>query len=304
MGLLVHRGGKHLSIRSMTGFGRVSGETALGSLTVEMKSVNHRYLDISLRLPRDLSTLEEDIKGWIRDRISRGRIEVSIRLQSGAFKNGGVIFNHSEVQSYVSKLQSLAADAGVSFEIRLEHLLALPGVQIEPEVIIDEQDVTEQVKGIVKNAVASLLASRELEGTKLAHDLSRRLTIIEKLVDGIESRAGLSVEAYRQRLQDNVARILSSVTVELARLEQEVVLFAERSSITEELVRLRTHTHSFAQFLGVCEAIGRKMDFYVQEMNREVNTIGSKSADVGISHMVVEIKSELEKIREQVQNIE
>ena len=293
-----------MSIRSMTGFGRVSGETALGSLTVEMKSVNHRYLDISLRLPRDLAVLEEDIKAWIRDMISRGRIEVNVRLQTGSSKNGGVVFNHSEVKSYVSKLQSLAADTGLSFEIRLEHLLALPGVQIEPEVIVDEQDVAVQVKGIVKNAVASLLASRELEGSKLAQDLNMRLTIVEKLVDGIESRAGLSVEAYRQRLQDNVIRILSNVNVEPARIEQEVVLFAERSSITEELVRLRTHTHSFAQFLGTSDAIGRKMDFYVQEMNREVNTIGSKSADVGISQMVVEIKSELEKIREQVQNIE
>ncbi|MDP3487767.1 MAG: YicC/YloC family endoribonuclease [Bacillota bacterium] len=293
-----------MSIRSMTGFGRVSGETALGSLTVEMKSVNHRYLDISLRLPRDLAALEEDIKAWIRDIISRGRIEVNLRLQTGTSKNGGVVFSHSEVKSYVSKLQSLAADTGLSFEIRLEHLLTLPGVQIEPEVIVDEQDVTEQVKEIVKNAAVSLLVSREVEGTKLAEDLKMRFCIIEKLVDGIEGRAGLSVEAYRQRLSDNVVRILSSFNVEPARLEQEVVLFAERSSITEELVRLRTHTHSFAQFLGAHDAIGRKMDFYVQEMNREVNTIGSKSADVGISQMVVEIKSELEKIREQVQNIE
>ena len=304
MGHALHGGGRHLSIRSMTGFGRVSGETALGPLTVEMKSVNHRYLDISLRLPRDLSALEEDIKAWIRDVVSRGRVEVNLRLQSGTIKNGGVIFNHAEAKAYVGKLQSLAVDTGLSFEIRLEDLLALPGVQIEPEVMVDEQDVTAQIKEIIKNAAASLLASRELEGTKLAQDLALRLTIIEELVDGIESRAGLSVEAYRQRLQDNVARILSSVNVDSARLEQEIVLFAERSSITEELVRLRTHTHSFAQFLTARDAIGRKMDFYVQEMNREVNTIGSKSADVGISNMVVEIKSELEKIREQVQNIE
>ena len=293
-----------MSIRSMTGFGRVSGETAVGSLTVEMKSVNHRYLDISLRLPRDLSALEEDIKAWIRDTISRGRIEVNLRLQTSSSQDGGVNFNHSEAKSYVSKLKSLAADTGLPFEVSLEHLLALPGIQVEPQIIVDEQDVTEQVKGIVKAAVASLLASRELEGTKLAEDVKMRLTIIEKLVADIESRAGLSVEAYRQRLQDNVARILSSINVDPARLEQEVVLFAERSSITEELVRLRAHTHSFAQFLGSRDAIGRKMDFYVQEMNREVNTIGSKSADVGISQMVVEIKSELEKIREQVQNIE
>lgn len=304
MGHAWHGGGRHLGIRSMTGFGRVSGETALGSLTVEMKSVNHRYLDISLRLPRDLSTLEEDIKVWIRDMINRGRIEVNLRLQMGSSKSGGVMFSHNEVKSYISKLQSLAEDTGLSFEIRLEHLLTLPGVQVEPEVIVDEQDVAEQVKGLVKKAVSSLLTSRELEGTKLAQDLKTRLTLIEKLVDDIESKADLSVVAYRQRLQDSVARILSSVNVEPNRLEQEVVLFAERSNITEELVRLRTHTHSFAQFLRAHDAIGRKMDFYLQEMNREVNTIGSKSADVGISQMVVEIKSELEKLREQVQNIE
>lgn len=293
-----------MGIRSMTGFGRVSGETALGSLTVEIKSVNHRYLDISLRLPRDVASFEEDIKATIRERVSRGRIEASIRLQSAGDKAVGVEFNHAEVKAYVTKLEALSHEIGVSFEVRLEHLLSLPGVLVETPKAIDDDEVNEQIKGLMHSALAALLLSRETEGERLSQDLAERLGLISSLVESIFSRGDASVEAYRKRLQENVARILPGLAADSNRIETEVVLFAEKSSIAEEVVRLRTHIAGFQQFLSSKDAVGRKMDFYVQEMNREVNTIGSKSADVVISQLVVEIKSELEKIREQVQNIE
>jgi len=288
----------------MTGFGRASNETCAGHITIELKSVNHRYLDISLRMPRDLSMLEEEIKSCLRESISRGRLEVSCRLQAGSARTGGVSFNHAEVNSYIEKLKDLSATTGLSFDVRLEHLLSLPGVIVESQLELDESELLEQVKTLVRQAASALLNSREAEGAKLAQDIAVRLDLIFALVTQIEARSNQSIEAYRQRLQDSIARLASGITVDPARLEQEVVLFAERSSITEELVRLNSHLQGFKKFLALNDAVGRKMDFYVQEMNRETNTIGSKSADVGISQLVVEIKSELEKIREQVQNIE
>lgn len=297
-------GGEPLSIRSMTGFGRAGGETVMGSVHVEVKSVNHRYLDIALRLPRDLSFLEEDVKACIRETVSRGRVELNLRLQSNSSKGSSVSFDHSIVKAYVEKLRSLSSDSGLELEIRLQDLLSLPGVLGEPELTLDEQEISEQVKTLVRDAARALQSSRAVEGERLQEDLLLRLSTIEGFLDQIEERAALASDCFRQRLQENVMRLVSNASVDPERLEQEVVLLCERSSIVEELVRLRTHTKTFKKLLLTADAVGRKMDFYIQEMNREANTIGSKAQDVGISQLVVEIKSELEKVREQVQNIE
>lgn len=293
-----------MALRSMTGFGRVFGDSILGALTIEMKSVNHRYLDISTRLPRDLIFMEEDIKAIVREGIQRGRIDVSVKLQTTARSSKVAEFNFEQLRDYRAKLVSLAEELGMDSKISLEFLLGLPGAMAEPEIAPDSDELVEQVKELVRRAAKALQDARESEGVRLGNDIADRLNVISDCVTRIEERSQGNVDNYRQRLHENIKRLIPEIAVDPHRLEVEVALFADRSNIAEEIVRLNAHIHNFRHFLVSEQAVGRKMDFYLQEMNREANTIGSKSADVGISQLVVEIKSELEKIREQVQNLE
>lgn len=293
-----------MALRSMTGFSRVSGDSSLGALTIEMKSVNHRYLDISARLPKDLVFLEEDIKALLRESVSRGRVDISCKLQANARSPQAAEFNVLRLCEYKTILAELSAELGLDGGISLEYLLSLPGVMAEPEVLPDSDELLEQVKELVRRAVKSLQDAREAEGERLSSHIAQRLCIVADCVQRIEERSQGNVDNYRLRLLDNIKRLIPDIVVDPSRLEVEVAIFADRSNIAEEIVRLHAHIHNFRQFLVSEQAVGRKMDFYLQEMNREANTIGSKSLDVGISQLVVEIKSELEKIREQVQNLE
>ena len=293
-----------MSIRSMTGFGRSSGLTQFGQVTVEVKSVNHRYLDLSPRIARELAFLEEDIKAVLREFVTRGRVDVTVKLAAKTQMNRGASFNLEQMAEYRHKLLDIAERLSLRQELTLEQLLALPGVLIEPEPLADSGEIGEEIKRLVRQAAQALCDSRTLEGERLAADISMRVAEITTWVLLIHSRSLSSVEVYRQRLHENIKRLANDVLLDPSRLEVEVALFAERASITEEVVRLRAHLLNFHSFLASKQAIGRKMDFYLQEMNREVNTIGSKSADVAISQLVVDIKSELEKVREQVQNLE
>lgn len=293
-----------MGIRSMTGFGRSAGITLLGQVTVEVKSVNHRFLDFSIRIARDLAFAEEDVKAVLREFVTRGRVEVTVKLATKSPRNRGVSFDLEQLAEYNDKLCEIKDRFSLWHEVALEHLLALPGVVIEPEPLGDSGEIGEEVKLIVRQAAEKLIDSRLLEGERLRDDIALRLAEIAAWVERIGSLSLSSVDLYRQRLHENIKRLVNDVTLDPGRLEVEVALFAERASITEEVVRLRLHLRNFHSFLDAKQAIGRKMDFYLQEMNREVNTIGSKSPDVGISQLVVEIKSELEKVREQVQNLE
>jgi uncharacterized protein (TIGR00255 family) len=288
----------------MTGFGRATGDTLLGTVTVEVRSINHRYLDMSLRTPRDISFLDEEIKSMLRERISRGRLEVTVRLQSDSTKESGALLNVEQIRSYLEALNGLKQELGLSCEVKFEDLLSLPGVLIEKSPVVDDEHVAEQVKEVVSEALIALIDSREKEGQRLAQDIESRLHTIATLVAEVSDLSGLVVEAYRKRLRDNIEKLLPEVTLDQGRLETEIALFADRSNITEELVRLGAHLGNFQSFMSSKEAVGRKMDFYLQELNREVNTVGSKTPEVKVSQRVVDIKAELEKIREQVQNLE
>ena len=294
-----------MSLRSMTGFARVQGECELGVLTAELRSVNHRYLDLSLRMPRELSALEEEIKALVREKVTRGRVEISLRLQSQAKNARPALVDSELLRDYKDKLVNLAWELGLDplQHVTLPYLLSLPGVLVEQEESYDSQTSREGIKEIVKLGLNALVESREQEGQRLCDDLATRLDFIKTCVDRIEGLVQDSVGSYRLRLLDNIKRMTQDTGLDQGRLEMEVALWADRANITEEIVRLNTHFYNFRQFLSQ-QAVGRKMDFYLQEMNREVNTVGSKSADVGISQIVVDIKAELEKIREQVQNLE
>jgi len=293
-----------MGIRSMTGFGRSAGTTLLGQVTVEVKSVNHRYLDFSVRMARDLAFMEEDVKSLLREFVTRGRVEVTVKLAAKTSLNRGVSFNLEQIAEYQDRLLEVVDRFSLRHEVTLAQLLALPGVVIEPEPLADSGAIGEEVKHLVRQAAEKLLDSRTLEGERLRDDIALRVAEIATWVELIHSRSLSSVDVYRQRLHENIKRLAPDVSLDPSRLEMEVALFADRASITEEVVRMRSHLHNFHSFLDAKQAIGRKMDFYLQEMSREVNTMGSKSADVAISQLVVDIKSELEKVREQVQNLE
>ena len=288
----------------MTGFGRAVGQTLLGAVTVEVRSVNHRYLDVSLRTPRDLSFLEEEIKSLTKEHITRGRVDVTVRLQSDPTKEKGAELNSEQIKSYLAALKGLKEELGLSCEIKFENILTLPGVLVEPMVEVDEQLAAQQVKTVLTEALTALVESRQREGSKLAEDITARLQSISQSVEQISDLSDQVVENYRRRLKENIQRLLPDVSVDPGRLEVEIALFADRSNVTEELVRLQTHLQNFQGFLESSDAVGRKMDFYLQELNREINTVGSKAPEVSVSQRVVDVKSELEKIREQVQNLE
>lgn len=294
-----------MAVRSMTGFARVQGECALGLVAVEMRSVNHRYLDIFVRLPRDFALPEEEVKSIVREQVMRGRVEITLKLQAHVKSARAVTFNTELLCDYRDKLVHLAHELEVDprQNISLEYLLTLPGVVEEQDGGEVAVEAHERVKELLKLGVNALVAAREQEGARLCEDVAARLEFIKTCVSQIDKRALTNAEGYRQRFMDNIKRIAPDIVLDSGRLETEVALWADRASITEEVVRLNTHMHNFGQFLTQ-QAVGRKMDFYLQEMNREVNTLGSKSADVGISQLVIEIKSELEKVREQVQNLE
>ncbi|MBT9155725.1 MAG: hypothetical protein DDT37_00693 [Firmicutes bacterium] len=294
-----------MSLRSMTGFARVQGECELGLLTVEMRSVNHRYLDLSLRIPRELAQLEEEIKVLVREKVARGRVEISLKLQSQVLNARPVVFNEELLREYRDRLTYLAGELGLDpmQNVSLNYLLSLPGVVVEQERSDDSEASRERAKELIALGLSALLSAREQEGKRLCDDLVARLAFIKCGVDRIDDLSRDSVSNYRQRLLENIKRLTQDTVLDQNRLELEVALFADRANITEEVVRLNTHLHNFRQFLSQ-QAVGRKMDFYLQEMNREVNTLGSKSGDVAISQVAVDIKAELEKIREQVQNLE
>ncbi len=292
-------------LRSMTGFARVQGECELGLLTVEMRSINHRYLDLSLRLPRELAPLEEEIRALVREKVARGRVEISVRLQTQGKNARPVAFNGELLSEYKDKLTALARELGLDplQHISLHYLLTLPGVAVEQEESVDANASSELAKALIADGLNDLLLTREQEGKRLCEDIVARLAFIKSSVDRIDDLAKDSVGIYRERLLENIKRLTLDTALDLGRLELEVALWADRANITEEVVRLNTHLYNFRELLKQ-QAVGRKLDFYLQEMNREVNTLGSKSADVNISQVAVDIKAELEKIREQVQNLE
>ncbi|MBN1548640.1 MAG: YicC family protein [Syntrophaceae bacterium] len=292
-------------IKSMTGYGKAEALIDGRKYAVEIRSLNHRYLEISLRLPGSLSVLETEIKRRIGERFSRGRIEVAIRVDTnGNMEEGKLELNLPLIRNYYTLMQRLRDEFQLQGEVSLEHLTGFKDVFTPAEVEVDMTLISEHIEIVLDQAVDLLMDMRKKEGGLLMTDLEERIRLIEGCLSVISERAPRCVQEYQRRLSERVRELAGGVDIDAARLAQEVAIMADKSDVTEEIVRLNSHISQFHEMLNSENAIGRKIDFLIQEMNREINTIGSKTGDLEISRNVIEIKSELAKLREQVQNIE
>lgn len=291
-------------IKSMTGYGRGEAVTASKKFTFELKAVNHRYNEIVLRLPRSLTPLEDRIRRLIQTRVTRGRVDGFLGFEECGEKNATVKVDKALAAAYYNAMKELQETLGIDGEIQLKQLIALPGVLTVEEPADDVEEWWPVIKTAVEKALDELVHMRMVEGEQLARDLLNRAQQLTELNQSIRERSPLVVEDYRERLGARLNDYMRDGIITPDRLAAEATIFAERSSITEENVRLESHLQQMRSCLEAGESVGRKLDFLIQEMNREINTIASKASDLEISRAVVEAKSELEKIREQVQNIE
>jgi len=288
----------------MTGFGRAKLEKENRIYQVEIKSVNHKYNDISIRMPRSLSYLEDKIKKQISSSIARGKIDVFISFENYSQEGKQVIVNQELVKEYVKQLKRIAEENELELTIPTTEITKLPEVLTLKETEQDESIIEKEVLEVVQEAITHFIQMREQEGTKIKEDLLARIDKVEQEVEKISEYSTRLVEEYVVKLEQRIKEILKTDVVDQARLAMEVVIYADKCSVEEELTRLRSHIIQFRSLLEEPKAIGKKMDFLIQEMNRETNTIGSKSGSLEITNLVINIKTELEDIREQVQNIE
>lgn len=293
-------------IQSMTGYGRNESVLNGRKYIVEIKSLNHRYLEISIRLPNALSPLELDIKKKIGERCTRGRLEVSIKMEAegGSVNEGKYELNLPLIRNYYMLLTELRQELNLEDNISLNMMAAFRDAFVLKESGPDLSMIWEELKSGLDKAVDALVAMRKKEGENIYCDLVSRIELIMKSVNFIEFRAPQVVLEYQKRLADRVKELTAGLVIDDLRLSQEVAIMAEKSDITEEIVRLKSHTLQFGDLVKSIDPAGRNIDFLIQEMIREINTIGSKSSDAEISRKVIEIKGELARIREQVQNIE
>lgn len=291
-------------LKSMTGFGRGEGETVLGRVLIESRSINHRYSDINIRLPKRLTVFESRIKEIIRSQVARGRVDVSIKLD--ALEGGKVQLqvDSTLAEQYFQALLSLKDKFQLKGEITLELLAGAKDLISVKEEIGDIEPYWQEIVPILKHSLQEMDGMKRVEGDALARDIQKRVEQIIQRLKEIKEQFPLQFEAYRNRLRDRLQSLLDEIKVDPSRLEQEIAFLAERSDITEEIVRAESHLRQFGLLLKGEEPVGRKMDFLLQEIHREVNTVSAKANDAEISQKAVEIKSELEKIREQAQNIE
>ena len=288
----------------MTGFGRGDGETTLGKVFVETRSVNHRYFDINIKLPKRLTPFENRIKEMIRAQVSRGRIDIFLKLDNLGEENVHLGVNLHLAEQYYEALQSLKESLRLRDKITLELVAGARDVITAKEETGDLEPFWQEILPVLKRSFQDLDDMKRSEGGILSKDLQQRLERISQQLEEIKDLSPTRLEAYRNRLQERVRSLLGGIDVDPSRFQQEVALLAERTDITEEIVRAESHLAQFLTLLKAEEPVGRKMDFLLQEIHREVNTVSAKVNDAEISQRVVEIKAELEKIREQVQNIE
>lgn len=291
-------------IRSMTGFGRGECQEVGKEFLVEIKTVNHRYTDIFIKMPRQIGYLEEKVRDIVGKSVSRGKIDVYITYNNAGDDSKCVVFDEALAKTYIAAVEALRDRFGLKDDISVSLISRYPDVFKVEQVEEDEEKIWALLKSAVENALKSLIAMRENEGEGLKNDLLSRTFYIEKVLMEIEQRAPDVVKEYKQKLETRIKELLGQQTIDESRLAMEVAIFSDRCSIEEEIVRLKSHLNQMREALNMQQSVGRKLDFLIQEMNREVNTIGSKANDLVITRNVVEIKSEIEKMREQVQNIE
>ncbi len=292
-------------LKSMTGYGRGNFSNEVISINADIKTVNNKYLDIQIRMPVYLMFLEETIKSIIKTRIARGRVDVYIKDEKTYESKSDVIIDEDTALTTKEKMQHLMKILELNHELRLEHLLLNNEIiEFKPKEL-DSDLVKQAVSEAVNEAVNSLIDMREREGEALYNDLLNNISKIEEKVLKIESRAPYVIEEYREKLKEKTESLLNSLgEYEIEKLNSEVVFYAERSDINEEIVRLKSHIYQFKQNLNSECAVGRKLDFITQELNREINTISAKSSDVEITDDVIDVKVGIDKLKEQIQNIE
>lgn len=291
-------------IKSMTGFGRCEIAENSRKFTVEMKSVNHRYLDVNIKMPKTLNFFESAIRGELKNYITRGKVDIFITYEDLSEKTSSVHYNREIAEEYLSYLRQMAEEFNLENDVRVSTLSKYPEVFTMEEAGVDEEELWKELQKAVQGAAKMFVDTRIVEGEHLKDDLIEKLDGMLKLVDFIEERSPKLIEEYRQKLEDKVRELLQDTAVDEGRLLTEVTIFADKVCVDEEIVRLRSHIETTKNTLLEGGSIGRKLDFIAQEMNREANTILSKANDLEISNCAIELKTEIEKVREQIQNIE
>ncbi len=294
-----------IMIKSMTGFAQMVYSDKSHQMTIAVRTYNNRFLDINLRLNNAFSPLEDRIKTYIGSRVFRGRVDITVQLTSQEkLRNGNIAINWPLARSYCGLLTELKKKLNIPGPIDLGDLLTLKDLVVYQETTYSEEVLWRKLAPSLKKVFDALQKMRCEEGRNLGRDLLERLKVIRKGVDLISEKVPQVVEAYEGRLKERIKKIAQGVEVDPLRLAQEVAIMADRSDVSEELIRLKSHLKQFEALFKESNPVGKKMEFLLQEMNREINTVGSKSLDSEIAHQVVSIKSELEKLREQIQNIE
>lgn len=287
----------------MTGYGKANLSKEQKEYQVEIKSVNHRYLDISVKMPKVFSYLEEEVKKEIASKIKRGKIDVFLTFENHSIDSKQIKINTEVAQIYIRELKKLAKQEGISANIEVTEVAKFPDV-LSIENKQEEETVKSDVLETVKQATENLIQMRAIEGNKIAEDLVARISIIQKKVEEISLLSTGLIKEYVVKLEGRIKEVRRNQELDEARLAQEVVIYADKCSIEEEVTRLKSHIAQWEKLLQADGAIGKKLDFIIQEMNRETNTIGSKANNISITNGVIDIKTELENIREQIQNIE
>ena len=288
----------------MTGYGRFESDASGRNISVELKSVNHRYFEFSCRLPSSMGFLEGKLKSYVRSRVSRGKIDLYLSAEAREDEDCTVTVNTALAKGYAKALSELAEITGADGKVSPEALSRFQGVLSVRKAETDEEAVWNEVLPVVEKAVDKFILMRKTEGQKLYEDVFSKTDNILRMVEIVEQKAPETVEKYRKRLEAKLAEVLEDKSVDEQRIITEAAIFADKIAVDEETVRLRSHIAQIRALLDSGEPVGRKLDFVLQESNREINTIGSKSQNTEISKVVVDVKSELEKIREQIQNIE
>ncbi len=291
-------------IKSMTGFGRAVAETDGYVITVEIKSVNHRYFEFSSRIPRQYGFLDDKLKSYINSRVSRGKVECYVSIDALNTEAAQVVVNNTLASAYVSALKELSKNYDLKEDFGASTVARFQDVLVVKKADEDEEKIWSYVKSVTDTALDKFIAMRTVEGEKMKNDISSRADYILSCVEYIEKRSPETVKEYNDKLVERVHDLIGDVSLDEGRVIQEVAIYADKVAVAEETVRLRSHLDQLKVFINADEPVGRKMDFLVQEINRETNTIGSKANDVDIARKVVDIKAEVEKIREQIQNIE
>lgn len=291
-------------VKSMTGFGREHVVANGREIIVEIRSVNHRYYEFTARTPRSYGYLDEKLKAFLKNGISRGKVEASVTIYNQEGTDAEIELNESVVKGYLQALRCSAETLELDDDLTLTSIMRLPDIFTVVKKTDDEEVIWNEVKAVAQVALDRFVEMRNVEGQKMYDDISSRLDFIEQTVGKVEAQSPTVSENYRDRLYAKIKEVLGDRNIDEQRVLTEVAIFSEKVAIDEETVRLRSHIAQFRDLIQSSEPVGRKLDFLVQELNREVNTIGSKAQDLSITKMVVDLKSEIEKIREQIQNIE